>query len=177
MKFHTTALFLAGGVLLGPTVHAQTLAEASEAAKQIHHDWPLSGNTGPKVYTNADLPANLATHSTVSTVAPASGAARTAAPEDLKKTKAYWQARLAQRLPRLAAAVRALELATDALQRAQALYAGMQTASGRAMAAISVRNAVINGDRCVADVKAAQASIEDVHEEARHLGVLPGWLR
>ena len=157
--------------------HAQSLAEASEAAKQIQQDQPLPGNTGPKVYTNADLPTNLATKPPGPTGAPASHLAKPAAPEDAKKTKAYWQARLALRLPRLAAAVRALELATDALQRAHALSAGMQTASGRAMADISVRRAAIDGNRCVADVRAAEAAIEEVHEEARRLGVLPGWLR
>jgi hypothetical protein len=44
-------------------VQAQTLAEASEAAKQMHHDWPVSSNTGaPRVYTNANLPAAAVGH-------------------------------------------------------------------------------------------------------------------
>ena len=34
-------------VLVSLPAQAQTLAEASEAAKKIHHDWPLSMNLGP----------------------------------------------------------------------------------------------------------------------------------
>jgi hypothetical protein len=48
MKFGAIAMLLAYGVLAASPAHAQSLAEASEAAQKVHHDWPLSGNTGPK---------------------------------------------------------------------------------------------------------------------------------
>jgi hypothetical protein len=170
-------LVLAGLVWASP-VHAQSLVEASEAAKKLHGDGPVSGNARPaRAFTNADLPATPATQPPVSAVAVAPSPATTTIGDGAKKTKAYWQARLMARVPQLAAATRALELATDSLRRAVILRNSMQTASSVAMADVSVRRATIDGERRLAEVRAAQAAIDAVHEEARRLGVLPGWLR
>jgi hypothetical protein len=170
----TVALLLASGLVFVSTASAQSLADAANAEKARRAT--IAKPT--TVFTNADLPpVNGPPVKHVAAGVPAAAAGTTRTIGDGKMTKAYWQARLAAHLPRLMAATRALELATDSLRRAVVLRQSVQTASGVARADVTVQHAVIDRAHRLADLEAAQAAIEGVHEEARRLGVLPGWLR
>jgi hypothetical protein len=166
----TVAVLLANGLVFVSTASAQSLADAANAEKARRAT--IARPT--TVFTNADLPPPS---KGIPAIVPAAAAPTTRTIGDGKMTKAYWQARLAAHLPRLMAATRALELATDSLRRAVVLRQSVRTAAGVARADATVQHAVIDGAHRLADLRAAQAAIEGVHEEARRLGVLPGWLR
>jgi len=169
MKPKSVLLALALAVSLAPPLAAQSLVEASEAAKKVKHDWPLSLNVGP-----AD--ATPAAPVLVSTPAPSTTAPLPKAPP--KQDEAYWRARVAPLHASLDANVaqsRTLSLRIDDLTIE---LLGIHPFNTRRGGVEAERQRLITERQArVAALIDDQRAIDAVEEEGRRARALPGWFR
>ncbi len=182
------ALFLAGGSLIAPLLHAQSLADVAKKEEDRRK------TVGPpsKIYTNKDLnpvPAGSPPPAVDSTAKPPEDAAKIA--DDGKtaseksaagdkapvKDQAYW----AGRLKELQDALARDQNYADAMQtRINALTTDFVNRDDPAQRAVIERDRqksvaeLAHLNKSVQDTKKA---IADFFEEARRAGVPPGWLR
>jgi hypothetical protein len=161
-----------------PLARPQTLAEASEAAKAATHAWELSTNLGS---TNVLVPSAAA--ASTPTVTKSEGTDTTTATKD----EAWWRARMGglrnelsmdkAACEPLAAKIRALQSTYDSY----VFYDRDGTAKINTAAAATIETKLVEAkneqQKCVAKVALDQTTIGTAEEEARRLGVLPGWLR
>lgn len=162
---------------VGIPASAQSLAEiaAREAARRAAIAQPA------RVITERDLPAGKVAATEPlpakggarkeSASAPRPGAART---DDNGHDERWWTARVDPLL-------RALDRATRKLEMARARAAGISAAAKRSPAtpggARRLEAAEAEMDRCALEVSTARRALDDLEEEARKAGALPGWLR
>ncbi len=156
---------------------AQSLAEiaAKEAARRATITAPA------RVVTDKDLPADK-TPAAKAPRRPSDGASAASRPEATTKTdddghdEQWWKARVQPLLRRLNAATAKLEAAKA---RAEAI-ATDTTRAGLGARTATMRRAERTAaeiDRYAAEVANARRALEDLEEEARKAGALPGWLR
>jgi len=150
---------------------AQTLAEAAAAAKLVVHEWPAF------VYTNADLK-----DAPPIVVPPPSASVVLAKPDadtkkDETKTEAYWRARLRPLAAQLTTDVLAAESLNARHAELRARFNGMTTVFQQQLVAPEMLRVETDlkatMDRADGDARA----IEDLKEEGRRAGALPGWFR
>jgi hypothetical protein len=163
--------------------HSQTLAEASEAAKAVNHSWELSTNLGST--TAAAAPPTLASASEITKSEPArsEGGIATASAQDEK----WWRARMSGLRDQLVtdkATCQPIAAKIVALQNTYDSYVftgsdGTRKINTAAAATIETQVVAAQAEqrKCAAKVALDQSSIGIAEEEARRLGVLPGWLR
>lgn len=190
MKLPIALVLMTGLSCFGSVVSAQTtLAEASEAAKKIQHEWPLSTNI--KVYTNADLPVTVPGQAAVQNDGAVPIVAPTTAPAlTVKDGEAYWRGRMealqgrlqddTQALVRLTARIADLSARAAQVVDANRLRDGRATLYGQTAASPAVTEVMrleTEQDVLTATVAADTEAIAALQEEARHAGALPGWLR
>ncbi len=162
---------------------AQSLAEiaAKEAARRAAIKEPA------RVITEKDLPADKSAASKPAPVEadgarhPATSAQTSAQTSTTTQTddnghdERWWSARARPLVAKLDAATRKLEIA-----RARAAAISAETKRSGAPARTltrSLQSAAAEVDRRKAEVVNARRALEDLEEEARKAGALPGWLR
>lgn len=162
----------------------QSLAEASEAAKKIKHEWPADAGVlvvMPRVITNKDLPAagpapaSAAVTAAAEPVTTAGTGLTAAAVTD--KGEAYWRARLAPLTAQLDTDRSALAATAVRYEELRQRYNGMRTVFQQQSVGAEMfrqQTAVGTGQ---ALVDADLGAIEALREEGRKAGALPGWLR
>jgi hypothetical protein len=157
-------------------VRAQSLAEASAAAKQVQHEWALSTNVGG-----------------ASTTAPPAVASK---PEVTKsegsnavtvKDEGWWRKRMSGLREQLATDTAACQPIAAKIKALQSTYDGYVfvdrdgTAKINTAAAATIETKLVEAkseqQKCLAQVALDKNAISTAEEEARRLGVLPGWLR
>jgi len=158
---------------------AQSLAEVAtkEAARRAAIKEPA------RVITDKDLPAGTApAKHAAGNADSAVPAAWAASQEARKKTdedghdERWWSARVEPRVQTLNAATRRLE---SARARVEEISAAMDRTAGRARAAMVQRlqRAAADVERRAAEAARARRALEDLEQDARRAGALPGWLR
>jgi hypothetical protein len=186
-------------VALGVAVssHAQSLGEI---AKKTQEERDKAKTTAPaKVYTNTDLRDSsppLATTPAATTASTTStDTTKVTTPKtdtadkskELAKDEAYWRGRMSSLRSRLATddaacapkrtlVTRLSNMLSSLPDTAPAIVAGGIIAASGSIAA-DLAKARTDMEQCEAAVKTDKQVIADTEEEARRLGVLPGWLR
>jgi len=156
---------------------AQSLAEASEAAKKIKHEWPASTYIAPPAPVLAPTDGK-----TVAVTAPTAADASTKALEtapvgSAAKNEDYWRARMRPLTAQLAtdlATVTSLETRHAELQ---AKFNSMKTVFQQQLVAPEMFRVQTDLTAAIDRVTAATAAIDDLKEQGRKAGALPGWFR
>ncbi len=159
---------------------AQSLAEiaAREAARRAAIKEPA------KVITEKDLPANRTAASKPPPVerdgarppAPSARRSTTAKTDDNGHDERWWNARVRPLVETLDRATRNRGIAR-AHAAAISAEMGRTGASARTPIARRLQSALAEVDRRAAEVVNARHALDDLAEEARKAGALPGWLR
>jgi hypothetical protein len=156
-------------VLVSVPVSAQTLAEASAAAKRVTHEWPVSANAVP-VY-DADKAAAVAV---VAPSVDATPVVPTLTP--VSKDEAYWKGR-ARTLDTTRRDDRTYLAAAHA--RVVVLEGELNVVRGF-LAIATTRRALLDATADVSRLRATVANdtraVADFELEAHRAGVPPGWL-
>ncbi len=159
---------------------AQSLADlaAKEAARRAAIKKPA------RVITDEDLPADKGAPAKAPPMnagrgAPADPAGKqqaTTKTDDNGHDERWWNARAQPLAQRLNAAARTLQAARA---RVEKISIAMNRAGGRARAAMAQRlqAATAEVERRAAELADARRALDDLEEEARKAGALPGWLR
>jgi hypothetical protein len=151
-------------------------------------------NAAPtKVYTNKDLPGDSTRPAAIPVETKAepavdetSNKAATKKPDEPVKDEAYWRGRMTTLRDNLARDKAACEPLAEKVRVLDGIYAdSVFYVDGKAMvnrasaAVIETKQADAKAElrQCTAKVALDQSTIATVEEEARRLGVLPGWLR
>jgi hypothetical protein len=158
--------------------HPQTLAEASEAAKAVKHTWDLSTNIG-----SSSLPVLPAARASTSEGTKSESTNTTTAEKD----EGWWRTRMGGLRDQLAMdksvcePIAAKIMALQSTYDSYIFYDKNGTAKINTAAAAVIETKLVDARteqrQCVAKVAVDQTAIDTVEEEARRLGVLPGWLR
>lgn len=162
---------------------AQPLAEVArkeqERRKQI--------KTPSKVYTNEDLrgtgrlTTSVAQPEPAKTGSEAAGAAAqteaTPPADDPKKDEAYWRSRLTAARDALSRSQMFLEALQSRVNGLWADFTARDDPAQRAVIEQERQKALAEMERVKLDIQRQQKEITDIEEEARRLGVPPGWLR
>ena len=154
---------------------APSLAEASAAAKQVPHTWPVSTN-----YTNTDLKDGPPVAAPPAYVAPAPGAEQVRQGDyrrDALKDEAYWKARMQQLQAALDTDAIHLTAMVDRVASLTADFNASQSVSQRAVLRREREAAATEVTRLKAAVAADRTATVTAQEEARRADVPAGWLR
>jgi hypothetical protein len=174
MTVRFAAFVLVGAIVSPAVLQAQrTLGEASAAAKQIHHEWPVSTNQVPVFDPANALPVTDVLLASSVPVLPA-----TPAVVDLKaQPEAWWKARMQTLTDQLATDAGLLTVATDRVTTARGTLGLATKEAAQATLLVELQHAEADRDHLTRAVAADDAAIASAQEEARVAGVLPGWLR
>jgi hypothetical protein len=159
---------LAGSVLLSATAQAQTLAEASAAAKLIKHEWPVSDNMVPAYDAGKVVAPAIATPSEAAAVVTPTPAA--------PKDALYWKTRMRTLTTQLQNDTTFKSAAIARLATLTAEQEIPRTAVERAHAKTDLTAATADASRLTAAVVTDARAIKDLELEAHRAGVPPGWL-
>jgi hypothetical protein len=157
-----------------PSPGGQTLAGASAEAGKVLHTWEQSKHIG------SHTPGSPA-------LARTSDGTKSEGTTTSVNDEGWWRQRMASLRDQLAMDKMACEPLAAKIRALDAIYAGYVfydkdgTAKINTAAAAVVETKLVDARneqrQCVAKVTLAQTAIATVEEEARRLGVLPGWLR
>jgi hypothetical protein len=160
------------------TAGPQALAGASAEAALTAHSWPLYSISGSSNQTVVPAPAASTSEGTKS-----EGTNTTTTMKD----EGWWRKRMANLRDQLAMDKAACEPIAGQIRALESTYASYVfhdkdgTAKINTAAASVVETKLVDArteqGKCVAKVTLDQTAIATVEEEARRLGVLPGWLR
>jgi hypothetical protein len=159
---------VAGSVLVSVSAQAQTLAEASAAAKLIKHEWPVSDNMVPAYDAGKVVAPAIATPSEAAAIVTPT----TAAPKDAL----YWKTRMRTLTTQLANDTTFKSAAIARLATLTAEQEIPRTAVERAHAKTDLTAATADASRLTATVVTDARAIKDLELEAHRAGVPPGWL-
>jgi hypothetical protein len=183
---------LAGALLVTTTASAQSLGDAAakerERRDKVHANAPpsrtvtdeeLASNKGKLANEPDPVPPQASEPVAIRSEDPeASGRAGSGIPGFIEaqqpvKDESYWRARAAEAHNRIAMAQRRY----DSLQR-QILFGQPERYDESGQRVIySIQTMKQKADAAEAELKAAQQALEDLDQEARRAGALPGWLR
>jgi len=160
---------VAGSVLVSVTAQAQTLAEASAAAKLIKHEWPVSDNMVPAYDAGKVVAPAIATPSEAAAiVTPTTGTPL--------KDALYWKTRMRTLTTQLQNDTTFKSAAIARLATLTAEQEIPRTAVERAHAKTDLTAATADASRLTAAVVTDARAIKDLELEAHRAGVPPGWL-
>jgi hypothetical protein len=161
---------------------ATTLAEAAAAAAKVKHEWPLSTGTGPaKVITNKDLvdvPAPAAAPTDAGPTGADVKAKADSAPVGTDpKNEAYWRPRLRPLMTQLGTDLATVTPLRSRYTELQEKFATMNTVFQQQLVAPEMFR-IQTALKTANDVVAADTlAIDDLEEQGRKAGALPGWFR
>jgi hypothetical protein len=154
-------------------VSAQTLAEASAAAKKIVHEWPASTNLG----TPTAIEPTVAPAAADSTTEPATTTKTTGSTEKKTTKESYWRDRLAVANTQLATDRAALGPLDTRYEELRAKYNNMDTVFQQQLVAPEMFRMQTEVKAATERIATDLRAIDDLREEGRKAGALPGWLR